>query len=101
MKTALISVAFVCSAALPLITYPASPPPKDECRKTFIKEPMPFLGNGGEIIILGDGSIWKDASYQYLYLYAYNPAVVICPSEGRMIIIEPGRSNSFQVTRVR
>jgi hypothetical protein len=56
-----------------------------ECHETFIKEPTPFLGNGGEIIILGDGSIWKEVSYQYLYLYEYNPSVIVC-ANGLMIL---------------
>jgi len=57
-----------------------------ECYKEMIKEPTPFLGNGGEIIILDDGTIWKEISYQYLYLYEYYPTVIICPSTGKMIL---------------
>ncbi len=59
-----------------------------ECYKTGIREPSPFLGNGGEIIILVDGTIWKEVSYQYLYLYEYHPTVIICPSSGKMILGE-------------
>ena len=57
-----------------------------ECYKTAIREPSPFLGNGGEIIILDDGTIWKEVSYQYLYLYEYYPSVIVCPSTGKMIL---------------
>ncbi len=59
-----------------------------ECYKTTIRKPSPFLGNGGEIIILDDGTIWKEVSYQYLYLYEYYPTVIICPSSGKMILGE-------------
>jgi len=54
------------------------------CYKTTIQEPQPFLGNGGEIIILADGSAWKNVSFLYLYLYAYSPSVVICPGQGKL-----------------
>lgn len=54
------------------------------CYKTTIQEPQPFLGNGGEIIVLADGSLWKNMSYLYLYLYAYYPSVVICPGQGKL-----------------
>ncbi len=57
----------------------------EKCYRTFIQEPTPYLGNGGEIIVLGDGSFWKEVSYQYLYLYAYNPSVLVC-SDGLMIL---------------
>lgn len=69
------------------------------CYRTTIQEPQPFLGtgDGSEIIILSDGSIWKDVSYQYLYLYEYFPSVVICPSAGKMILGE----HEFRVVRIR
>jgi hypothetical protein len=69
----------------------------NDCYKAVIKEPTPFNGNGGEIIILDDGTIWKDVSYQYLYLYEYHPTVVICPSQGKMILGE----HEFDVIPVR
>ena len=62
-----------------------------------MREPTPFLGNGGELIMLDDGTIWKDVSYQYLYLYEYNPSVVICPGEG---ILQIG-DNQFTVSQVK
>jgi len=67
-----------------------------ECRTDFMQEPTPFMGNGGELIRLGDGTIWKDSSYLYLYLYEYNPSVVICPAEG---ILQVGE-NKFTVSQV-
>lgn len=79
---------------------PNAPTPKghrSQCFKSNIREPSPFLGNGGEIIILEDGSIWKEISYQYLYLYEHFPSVIICPSDGKMIL---GR-HTFQIIPLR
>lgn len=67
------------------------------CYKATIQEPQPFLGNGGEVVILSDGSVWRNMSHLYLYLYAYYPAVVICPDEGRMIL----NDKVFDVVKVR
>jgi len=67
------------------------------CYEAMIQEPQPFLGNGGEVVILSDGSIWKNMSYLYLYLYTYYPTVVICPSEGKMIL----NNMVFDVVKVR
>lgn len=70
---------------------------KNQCYKTFIQDPSPFLGNGGEVIVLGDGTIWKEVSYQYLYLYEYSPSVTVCPADGNMILGE----NVFQIIPLR
>ena len=67
------------------------------CYKAMIQEPQPFLGNGGEVVILSDGSIWKNMSYLYLYLYAYYPTVVICPGEGKMIL----NDKVFEIVKMR
>jgi len=67
------------------------------CYEVMIQDPQPFLGNGGEVIILSDGSIWKNMSYLYLYLYAYYPTVVICPGEGKMIL----NDKVFDVAKVQ
>ena len=67
------------------------------CYKSGISEPQPFLGNGGELIILDDGTIWKEVSYQYLYLYEYYPSVIVCLSTGKMIL----GSHAFQIIPVR
>lgn len=53
------------------------------CYKTTIQEPQPFLGNGGELVVLSDGSVWKNTSYQYAYVYAYYPTVILCPPPER------------------
>lgn len=73
------------------------PAGRSECHKTLITEPQPFLGTAEEIIVFADGSVWKDLSYQYLYLYAYSPTVVLCPAEGKMIL----GSHEFQLMRIR
>ncbi|NDH67699.1 MAG: hypothetical protein EBY22_07305 [Gammaproteobacteria bacterium] len=43
------------------------------------------MGNNGEIFKLDDGSIWQ-VKYEYEYLYEYYPAVVVCPSRGKLSI---------------
>jgi hypothetical protein len=64
-------------------------------------EPSPFLGTANEIIVLADGSVWEDVSYKYLYLYAYQPQVLICPALGKLYLEVPGATHVFQVQRVR
>lgn len=78
---------------------PAAPPPTrgGECYRTAIQGPTPFLGNGGEIILLADGTVWKEVSYQYLYLYEYYPSVIVCPDDGKMML---GR-HVFQIVPAR
>jgi hypothetical protein len=72
-----------------------------ECRHTSILKPSPFLGTANEIIVLADGSIWEDMSYKYLYLYVYQPQVLICPGLGKMVIEAGGTTHTFMVQRVR
>jgi hypothetical protein len=67
------------------------------CHKAMIQKPQTFLGNYGEIVVLSDGSFWKNISYRYLYLYAYNPTVVICPGEGKMALDD----KVFDVVKMR
>jgi hypothetical protein len=43
------------------------------------------MGNNDEVFKLADGSIWQ-VKYEYKYLYAYNPSVVICPGDSKLII---------------
>lgn len=66
------------------------------CYNSSIQAPTPFLGNGGETIVLEDGTIWIEVSYQYLYLYEYYPSVIVCPSSGRMIL----RDNEFIIAPI-
>jgi hypothetical protein len=76
---------------------PAANGSKSQCFKSNIRAPSPFLGNGGEIIILDDGSIWKEISNQYLYLYEYFPRVIVCPGDGKMIL----GKHTFQIIPAR
>ena len=78
MKT--LSVLLILIFAIYSLAY------AQQCYEATIMKPVPFLGNGGEIIILDDGTVWEEVSYQYLYLYEYYPTVVICPSSGKMIL---------------
>lgn len=55
------------------------------CYETTVQKPSPFMGNNGEIIKLGDGSVWE-VKYAYEYLYEYYPTVVICPGKGKLMI---------------
>ena len=71
------------------------------CKETNMLKPTPFLGTANEIIMLADGSIWEDISYKYLYLYAYNPKVIICPAQGRMLVDAGGTTHSFTVMRIK
>lgn len=67
-----------------------------KCYNAVVMEPRPFLGNGGEMFVLDDGTIWKEVSYQFLYLYEYNPNVIVCPSTGEMTLGE----HVFEIVQV-
>jgi hypothetical protein len=69
----------------------------NDCYQSSIKKPSPYQGNGGEVIQLSDGSLWKEHSYQYLYLYEYQPTVYVCPAAGQMIL----NSHIFKIKRVK
>lgn len=55
------------------------------CYESSVVSPSPFMGNNGEIFKLADGSLWE-VKYAYEYLYEYSPSVVICPSNGKLVI---------------
>lgn len=55
------------------------------CYESSILSPAPFMGNNGEIFKLADGTIWE-VKFESSYLYAYYPAVVICPSRGTLLM---------------
>jgi hypothetical protein len=73
------------------------------CFNDSIIEPSPFLGNNDEIFKLKNGSLWK-VKYEYSYLYAYYPNVIICPNDNKLIIqgnklnIEPIRNQSISIS---
>ena len=56
-----------------------------DCYRSTIQSPSPFLGNHGEIAKLADGSIWE-IQYEYEYMYEYYPSVIVCPSRGILIV---------------
>jgi hypothetical protein len=56
-----------------------------DCKTSSIVKPSPFMGNNNEIFVLSDGSVWQ-VKYEYEYLYAYYPSVVICPSQNVLIV---------------
>jgi hypothetical protein len=71
------------------------------CQSAQIVKPVPFLGTAEEVITLSDGSVWKDLSYKYLYLYAYSPMVQICPTRGQMILEAGGVKHTFSLMRLK
>lgn len=73
---------FIIVGALSLAATLAS---AQECYKSSILSPSPFMGNDGEIFKLVDGSIWE-VKYAYEYLYEYYPAVTICPNIKRLMV---------------
>lgn len=56
-----------------------------ECYRSSILSPTPFMGNNGEIFKLADGSIWE-VQHAYEYLYEYYPTVTVCPNRGLLLI---------------
>ena len=71
------------------------------CSNAQIIKPVPFLGTAGEVIFLSDGSVWKDLSYKYLYLYSYSPIVQICPLQAKMILEFGGQTYTFTLMRLK
>ena len=58
-----------------------------DCYQSSIVSPYPFMGNDGEIFKLADGSKWKVKQHRiYLFMYEYYPKVLICPSEGQLLV---------------
>lgn len=68
------------------------------CYETTVQSPSPFMGNNGEIIKLGDGSLWE-VKNAYEYLYEYYPAVVVCPEKRKLIV--NGKSINVQAVSSR
>ena len=78
MKTLKIFVAFA-------FIFFATTSSAQGCHESTIVSPSPFMGNNGEIFKLADGSFWE-VKYEYEYLYAYSPQVIICPSKGKLSV---------------
>jgi hypothetical protein len=56
-----------------------------DCYPTSIRSPSPFMGNHGELVKLGDGSVWE-VQFEYEYMYEYYPSAVACPSQAMLIV---------------
>jgi hypothetical protein len=54
------------------------------CYRTGIVSPSPFMGNNDEIFKTIDGRLWQ-VKYEYEYLYEYYPSVDIC-NESKLIV---------------
>jgi hypothetical protein len=54
------------------------------CYRTSITAPSPFMGNNDEIFKTDDGRLWQ-VKYEYSYLYEYYPQVDIC-NNNKLII---------------
>jgi hypothetical protein len=72
-------------AAKPIPRAQPSTRPVQACYEATIRSPSPFLGNHDEVVHLSDGSIWQ-VQYEYNYLYAFFPSIVICPGMGRLLV---------------
>ena len=57
----------------------------EDCYKSMIQSPSPFMGNHGEMFKLSDGTIWQ-VQHEYEYMYEYYPSVIICPSKNIVLI---------------
>jgi hypothetical protein len=61
--------------------------PAQDCYESSIISPYPFMGNDGEVFKMSDGSVWEVAQDRTnLFMYEYYPKVVICPSEGHLLV---------------
>lgn len=54
------------------------------CYRTNIVAPTPFMGNNDEIFKTSDGRLWQ-VKYEYEYLYEYYPTVDIC-NDNKLIV---------------
>lgn len=68
-----------------LVAMASTPATAQDCYRSSILSPTPFMGNNEEIFRLSDGSLWQ-VKYEYEYLYEYYPSVVICPGRGQLIV---------------
>lgn len=67
------------------LALPALPVEAADCFSSTIMTPAPFMGNNDEIFKLADGSIWQ-VKFEYSYLYEYYPSVIVCPSQGVLVV---------------
>jgi hypothetical protein len=71
------------SASLPRTALPNASGPA--CFASSIMSPQPFLGVHDEVFRLLDGSLWQ-VQFEYEYLYAFYPDVIVCSATERLII---------------
>ena len=76
-RTLLFALALIASAPVAIEAQ--------NCYESSVVSPTPFMGNNDEIFRLTDGSIWQ-VKYEYEYLYAYYPSVIICPTRGTLLV---------------
>ena len=76
-RTLLFALALIASAPVAIEAQ--------NCYESSVVSPTPFMGNNDEIFRLTDGSIWQ-VKYEYGYLYAYYPSVIICPTRGTLLV---------------
>ena len=74
LKIALISMLTIFSS----LTF------GQNCYRTGIVSPSPFMGNHDEIFKTTDGRLWQ-VKFEYQYLYEYYPTVDIC-NESKLIL---------------
>jgi len=67
-----------------------------ECYKSSILNPTPFMGNSGEIIKLGDGSVWE-VKYAYEYWFSVGPAMLV-DARGRDLVARMPRDRVVSET---
>jgi hypothetical protein len=86
-----------------LIIFPLSSLAQYEegCKRVVIVKPDPFIVSGGEVLTMSDGSVWRDQTYLYLYLYLSNPTVILCPSQSRMYLPRGDDSRTFFLKRLK
>ena len=70
------------------------------CYESTIRTPAPFMGNNDEVFVLTDGTVWQ-VKFEYEYLYAYYPNVIICPDTGKLIVLDEGEQHALDVERIR
>lgn len=58
---------------------------EEDCFKSTVLSPSPFMGNVGETFKLSNGSFWRVKS-AFEFFYEYYPQVTVCPSKGYLIL---------------
>lgn len=56
--------------------------------------------DGHSVYRLVNGQIWQQASYRYMYRYAYRPRVTVIEESGRYMMYVEGEQEGQHVKRV-